>query len=126
MGRKSRLSASFLPRIFDLWRDYLPRTGNGDRPIPQLLDACKLLNFFPKNVRGILRFIPSFLVLSFCCGVLPGCKSLLTTFNRIHAAVTNQEPDEQHNYGAFFSWSLASNSERPRNDPSPVSVKIRK
>jgi hypothetical protein len=126
MGRKSKLSASVLPRIFDLWSYYLLRTGNGDRPILQLLDACKLLNFFPKNVRGILCFIPSFLVLSFCCGMLTGCTSLVTTFNRIHAAMTNQEPNEQHNYGAFFSWSLASNSERARNDPSPVSVKIRK
>jgi hypothetical protein len=51
----------------------------------------------------------------FAAGILTGCTTLATTFNRIHAEMTKEEmPEESRYYGAFFLGSLSSYSELPR------------
>jgi len=43
----------------------------------------------------------------FAVGILTGCTSLVTTFERIRAEMIKDEtPEESHYYGAFFIWSL--------------------
>jgi hypothetical protein len=60
------------------------------------------------------RFTPLFYVLPFAAGILTGCTTLVTSLNRIHAAMTKEEtPGESHNYGAFFKSSLSWTSELP-------------
>jgi hypothetical protein len=37
-------------------------------------------------------------------GILTGCTTLVTSFNRIHDMMTKEEtPEETHYYGAFFT-----------------------
>jgi hypothetical protein len=60
------------------------------------------------------RFTWLFRVFPFVVGILTGCTSLVTSFNRIHASMTKQEtPEESHNYGAFFRASRSLNTELP-------------
>jgi hypothetical protein len=53
-----------------------------------------------KSVRGLYK------VLAVTCavGILTGCTTLVTSFNRIHDMMTKEEtPEETHYYGAFFT-----------------------
>ena len=53
-----------------------------------------------KSVRGLYK------VLAATCavGILTGCTTLVTSFNRIHDMMTKEEtPEETHYYGAFFT-----------------------
>ena len=50
-----------------------------------------------------MRALSSCMSCLFAVGILTGCTSLATTFNRIHAAMTKDEtPEESHYYGAYF------------------------
>jgi len=68
------------------------------------------------------RFISLIHVL-LAVGMLTGCTSLVRTFNRIYAGMTKEETNEEsNNYGAFFRWSLSSNSELPKKWSGPTSI----
>ena len=53
-----------------------------------------------KSVRGLYKV----LAVIFAVGILTGCQTLVTSFNRIHDMMTKEEtPEETHYYGAFFT-----------------------
>ena len=48
------------------------------------------------------------LLLPFAVGILTGCTSLVTSYNRIYSMMTQDDtPDEVHHYGAYFSSSTS-------------------
>src|SRR5271165_1863757 len=52
------------------------------------------------SVRGLYKV----LAVIFAVGILTGCRTLVTSFNRIHDMMTKEEtPEETHYYGAFFT-----------------------
>jgi hypothetical protein len=56
------------------------------------------------SLRGLYKVLAAICAV----GILTGCTTLVTTFNRIHAAMTKEEtPEESHNYGAFFTSPTA-------------------
>jgi hypothetical protein len=63
------------------------------------------------------NLFPCSLLLCFLLGaILAGCKSVATTFHRMHNELTSElikdEADEDsHYYGAWFTWSASFNSE---------------
>jgi hypothetical protein len=62
---------------------------------------------------NFLRRLCKVLAVIFAVGILTGCKTLATSFNRIRDMMTKEEtPEETHYYGAFFT-SPAVKSESP-------------
>jgi hypothetical protein len=62
------------------------------------------------------RFAALFYVLPFAVGLLTGCTTLVTSYNRVRAEIMNaQEPKEesQNYYGAFFISAASLTSGRP-------------
>jgi hypothetical protein len=62
--------------------------------------------------------------LLFCCllsGILTGCKSVATSFHRMHSELTSElikeDADEDtHYYGAWFTWFPPTNPKAAREE----------
>jgi hypothetical protein len=65
------------------------------------------------------RLIALFPVLTLTLGILTGCQSIVTTYDRIRATLTEPEPDETiHRYGAWFVASSIQRTESAdKTDP---------
>ena len=67
-----------------------------------------------KSLRGLYKV----LAVTCAAGILTGCTTLVTGFNRIHDMMTKEEtPEETHYYGAFFTSPLPMTSELPTEWP---------
>ena len=67
-----------------------------------------------------MRYNPTFYSLLLCyllAGILAGCKSVATSFHRMHNELTSElikedADEETHYYGAWFIWSPPLNPKR--------------
>jgi hypothetical protein len=69
---------------------------------------------------ALIMTMSRLLLLPFAVGILTGCTSLVTSYNRIRAALTEgEEPEESHYYGAYFTSSPSLAPELPSEWSGP-------
>jgi hypothetical protein len=69
-----------------------------------------------KPVRGLFKIF----TIACAVGIFTGCRTLVTSFNRVHDMMTKEEtPEETHHYGAFFTSPLSMTSELPSERCGP-------
>jgi hypothetical protein len=76
------------------------------RPMPTVFDRVGET----KPVRELFKIF----TIACAVGIFTGCRTLVTSFNRVRDMMTKEEtPEETHYYGAFFTSPLSMTSELP-------------